>query len=294
MPDKRFEVEKDSVKSSPKGIEEVTEDIHQWRSLAKEYFNEDPDEVSKKIEALKQKVLESGLNLVRQDDKYLLKFLRAGNGSIETSMTLFRSYINFMQNNPRHFESILPSKLDKVYSAKVSTILETRDEHGRRVFINRPGKWNPNEFTFCEVFASIFTLAEMISEEAKTQIAGVTMVTDAGGFGLSQFRNYSIGDAKIMSSFIQSSFPLWFREIHLVNAPYMFMMVFNVIKPFLAQEIRDLINFHSNLESLHKFVNKDILPEELGGNAGPLDNSICVEKTKSMEPYFNDLKDTLK
>ena len=89
MPDKRFEVEKDSVKSSPKGIEEVTEDIHQWRSLAKEYFNEDPDEVSKKIEALKQKVLESGLNLVRQDDKYLLKFLRAGNGSIETSMTLF-------------------------------------------------------------------------------------------------------------------------------------------------------------------------------------------------------------
>ena len=119
------------------------------------------------------------------------------------------------------------------------------------------------------------------------------MITDANGFGFKQMRHFSINNAKIMASFIQTSFPLWFRQIHIVNAPAMFIVIFNMIKPFLAETVQKKMNFHSNLESLHEVVNKDILPQELGGNGGHFDNSLCIDQTKSMEPYFKALKDIL-
>lgn len=43
------------------------------------------------------------------------------------------------------------------------------------------------------------------------------------------------------------------------------------IKPFLKKKISDRMHFHPDgLESLYKFVPKEILPEEYGGNAGKL------------------------
>ena len=62
-------------------------------------------------------------------------------------------------------------------------------------------------------------MAEMISDEVKSQIAGVTLVADASGYGFKQVRNFGLSDAKVMAAFLTYSFPLWFRSIHVVNAP---------------------------------------------------------------------------
>ena len=72
---------------------------------------------------------------------------------------------------------------------------------------------------FADTFAAGFVLAEMISNEVKSQIAGVALVADASGFGFKQVRNFGVSDAKVMAAFLTYSFPLWFRSIHVVNAP---------------------------------------------------------------------------
>ena len=172
MATKIFGIEKDPFKTSPKDLEEIKSNKETWLELAKDNLNENQHEVSEKVKILKQKVFESGFDLVRNDDKFMLKFLRAANLDIEKALEYFESYTAIMKNNPDHFENILPSKLSVVFKHQVSAILETRDEAGRRIFINRPGKWEPSEFSFFEIFSSIFALAEMISEEVKTQISG--------------------------------------------------------------------------------------------------------------------------
>ena len=63
----------------------------------------------------------------------------------------------------------------------MNLMMESRDEKGRRVYIFRPGRWNPSTISFAQVFAAGFVLAEMISDEVKSQIAGVTLVADAAG-----------------------------------------------------------------------------------------------------------------
>lgn len=136
-------------------------------------------------------------------------------------------------------------------------------------------------------------MAEMISEEAKSQIAGVTVVGDAKDFGFKQLRNFGAQDAKTLSAFFQTSFPLWFRSIHVINAPRLFLVAFGVVKPFMSEHVKKNIHFHSTLESLYEHVDKEVLPEEMGGNCGKFDNSVCVSQTKAMEQYFKDLKATI-
>jgi hypothetical protein len=48
-----------------------------------------------------------------------------------------------MKDHPTYFENCLPSQLDKVFAEQINTMTESRDEYGRRVYIFRPGRWNP-------------------------------------------------------------------------------------------------------------------------------------------------------
>ena len=60
---------------------------------------------------------------------------------------------------------------------------------------------------------------------ARTQIAGVTAVADAKDFGFKQLRNLTIDGLCCGASIVQDSFPLWFRDIHIVNAARCFYLV---------------------------------------------------------------------
>ena len=52
----------------------------------------------------------------------------------------------------------------------------------------RMGAWNPQEVTTKEFFTAAFTLFELIAQEEKTQIAGVTVVADIAGFGFKHIK----------------------------------------------------------------------------------------------------------
>ena len=290
--EKKFPVTKDQFHTSPKTLENL-EDESIWRTIAQDYFNESAEEINSKVQILKDKILELDLKLPRQDDLFLLKFLRAGGGDLEVALKVVQAYIEIMEQNPIYFAKLSPiSKLDHVFQDQINTMTESRDEFGRRLYIFRPGLWNPSSSSFAEVFAAGFVLAEMVSEEAKSQVAGMTLVADADGFGFKHLRNFSLSDAKTMSAFLQSSFPLWFRSMHVVNAPKLFMVAFGMVKPFMPEYVQNNIHFHANYQELHSIVSKDVLPEELGGNDGKFDNSKCVEHSKTLEEYFKKLEQT--
>ena len=60
---------------------------------------------------------------------------------------------------------------------------------------------------------------------ARTQVAGLTVVADAKDFGFKQLRNLTIDGLCCGASIVQDSFPLWFRDIHIVNAARFFYLV---------------------------------------------------------------------
>ena len=60
----------------------------------------------------------------------------------------------------------------------------------------------------------------------------MTTIADAEGFGFHQLRNFTLDHARNAASFVQDSFPLWFRSIHVINAPRLFFIVSVIVVSF--------------------------------------------------------------
>ncbi len=57
-----------------------------YLALAKEYFDEDPKTVKEKVSELKEVMIENDIKLPRDDEAYVLKFLRAGGGKVDAAL----------------------------------------------------------------------------------------------------------------------------------------------------------------------------------------------------------------
>lgn len=85
---------------------------------------------------------------------------------------------------------------------------------------------------------------------------------------------------------MQEAYPVKLKEVHIVNVSPLVDTIINFVRPFLKEKIRQRIHFHSNLESLYKFVPQKMLPKEYGGEAGTVE-----ELTGEFESLF--LKNSL-
>ena len=66
--------------------------------------------------------------------------------------------------------------------------------------------------------------------------------------------------------------------------------MFEMVKPLLYERARNKIAFHNSNESLHEFIDKDILPEEYGGPMGKFDNSDCAAQVYHVKDYLLDMQ----
>ena len=72
-----------------------------------------------------------------------------------------------------------------------------RDCNGRRVYIFRLGKWEPSKIPLGMLYSVVYSMWELISLEPNSQLAGVTMVVDASGYGYKHFTAISMTDMKM-------------------------------------------------------------------------------------------------
>ena len=79
-----------------------------------------------------------------------------------------------------------------------------RDKNGRRVYIFRPGNWEPSKISFGMLYSVAYSMMELMSLEPKTQVAGVTMIMDANGYGYKHFSSLSMSDMKMMTKLAEA------------------------------------------------------------------------------------------
>ena len=83
------------------------------------------------------------------------------------------------------------------------------------------------------------------------------MICDADGFGFKQLRHFTIQHARSATSFVQDSFPLWFRSIHVVNSSRLFYVV-------SSTEVHIFRKDHKILQNLHLTFDYSIYSQKLG------------------------------
>jgi len=265
-----------------------------WIKRAESVLGEREPERTALLDQLRSLVSEEQGLVVPQDDAFFLKFLRAGMMSPTQALEVMKNYFKLLETSPDIFQNSanLEKLVKTTFSQQIHCMLPHRDKYGRRVYVFRPGRWDPNKIPFVDVFCVGYLLSEMVVREEETQIAGLTAIVDATGFGFKHLRAIGMEDGKKMASFFNISFPLWLRQSHVFNAPRVFHILFNMLYPFLSETVRDEVVFHSgDIASIREYFSEDMLPSDLGGTGslGPMDNSHNVEELRTMEKYFKDL-----
>ncbi|KAL1458272.1 hypothetical protein WDU94_008434 [Cyamophila willieti] len=93
------------------------------------------------------------------------------------------------------------------------------------------------------------------------------MVLDLGDFSLmQQIRLVNPRSAWIMINFLQDSFPMRLRELHIINTPFFFDALYACFSPFLKEKFRKRIKVHGkSLSSLFSCIDPKYIPQDWGG-----------------------------
>lgn len=193
------------------------------------------------------------------NEAWLIRFLRPCKYYPESSRDLIKQYYSFKKKHSNIYENLTPIKEKNVFDHNVITVLPNRDQHGRRVLILELGKkWKHNKCSLDEIYKACVLFLEAAMLEPITQIAGAVVIFDMDGLTLQQTWQFTPPFAKRIVDLLQDAMPLRIKNIHIINQPYVFNMVFALFKPFLKEKLKNRVSLNICIYTYQFFV-RDIL-----------------------------------
>ncbi|XP_012233236.1 alpha-tocopherol transfer protein-like isoform X2 [Linepithema humile] len=239
------------------------------QEVARKELRETP-EIQKEAVARLKKLLqaESSLKTPLDNEAWLIRFLRPCKYYPESARDLIKQYYNFKVKHSSIYATLMPSKEKNIFEQNILTVLPNRDQHGRRVLIIELGKkWKHNKCSLDEVYKGCVLFLEAAMLEPTTQIAGAVVIFDMDGLTLQQTWQFTPPFAKRIVDLLQDAMPLRVKNIHVINQPYVFNIVFAMFKPFLQDKLKNRIIFHgTDRKSLYQYIAPKCLPMRYGGS----------------------------
>ncbi|XP_031771197.1 alpha-tocopherol transfer protein-like isoform X4 [Apis florea] len=239
------------------------------QDVAKSELRETPELQNEAIARLRELLkAETDLKCPLENDAWLIRFLRPCKYYPESALNLVKNYYNFKVKHSNVYDNLKPSKEKNIFEQNILSVLPNRDQNGRRILVIELGKkWKHNKCNLDEVFKGCVLYVEAAMLEPATQIAGAIVVFDMDGLTLQQAWQFTPAFAKRIVDWLQDAVPLRIKNIHIVNQPYVFNMVFALFKPFLRDKLKNRLIFHgTDRKSLHQYISPKCLPACYGGN----------------------------
>ncbi|XP_055920777.1 clavesin-1-like [Eupeodes corollae] len=244
------------------------------KRLAETELRETPEIKEAAIKELRALLHASPELNFKDDDDFLLVFLRACHFYPQSALKKMKSVAAFRKNYANQVRGILIENLkDKFIQGNVINVLKNLDQHGRRVIILHSGAvWDPSFISADESFQLLYATHLMALLEPETQIRGVVCILDFEGLSFKQVKSLTPPCLIRVLTFIQDAFPIRLKEVHIMKQPYIFNVVWSLAKPLIQEKLRNRIIFHGNdMKSLQKYIEPDYLPRDYGGYLPTID-----------------------
>jgi len=244
--------------------------------IAEKELRETPERVKEATKALRELLRAEKTLYFRDDDEFLIKFLRPTKFYPESALQLMKRAAEFKLKNAALLDNLMPADEENAFlENRVVNVLTDRDQNGRRILVTYSGDvWDPSKVTSDQVFRIFYLIHLAALQEPQSQICGVVVIMDFNGLGMKQVKGLSPAFSLRLLTFIQEAMPLRLKEVHFVNQPFLFNMVWQMFKPFVKDKLKKRLFFHgTNMESLHKHIDPAHLPENYGGKLPKIDYS---------------------
>ncbi|XP_018897715.2 alpha-tocopherol transfer protein-like isoform X1 [Bemisia tabaci] len=260
--------------------------------VAERELRETPERIRESCEQLRALMKEHRL-VFREDDDFLLTFLRPTKYYSHSALDLMRRIVEFRIKNASVLHGLIPKdEEDGFLNNRVVNVLRDRDQHGRRIMVIQCGAdWNPRTVKTDQLFRMLYLIHLAAIQEPETQVKGAIIIMDFHGMSMTQATHcMNLTFVARLLTFIQDAMPLRLKQVHIVKQPFIFQIVWNVFKPFIREKLRNRLFFHgSKMSSLHKFIEPNYLPEDYGGSRPKIDYS-----SADWFPVLNEIEEDIK
>lgn len=157
-----------------------------------------------------------------------------------------RRIAEFKREHAAALKDLLPDdERDSFCANDVVNVLTNLDQNGRRVLIVHCGEvWDPKKVTSEQLFRVFYLIHLTALAEERTQIRGVVVIMDFSGLGMKQIRALTPSWSKRLLTFIQEAMPVRMKQVHMVNQPYIFNMVWTIFKPFIREKLSSRVSLN--------------------------------------------------
>lgn len=253
-------------------------------------MNEKPERIQEDIALLRQWIAKSPHLRSRIDDQFLVAFLRGCLERAKEKLDMFYTVRTMSPELIRTRDPLDPKTREIIRMGVGVPLPFTDGPDAPRVLLIRPAAYDPPRITIEEVIR-VSTMANdiMMLEDDNFVIAGQVGILDLSNVTVNHFLQFTPSFVKKMTMMSQEASPLRQKGFHYINTPNGFELVFNMFKNFMSEKNKSRLYVHgSDLESLYKHVPRRLLPQEYGGEAGPIQNIIDYweQKIIAYRDYF--------
>lgn len=215
---------------------------------------------------------ERGAELIRSDDMFFLKFLRAKKFNQAKALAMLINYHKQRACWPDLFDKVTnPTIVQSLLNADCVGTLPLPAKDGSTVIVGWPGK---QEGMFAiDLLACVVLTIEKLLENEEIQVHGVTVVDNLTYYNLAFAKQMTPNLGKRFVALIQDAMPLRLKSINIVNEPKIFDVLLTLLRPFIKQKIKKRLHIHgNNYTGLRKIINIDALPKKLAVNGSSMEN----------------------
>lgn len=155
-----------------------------------------------------------------------------------------RRVAEFKRDNESILKNLMPDDEKSSFcDNNIVNVLTNRDQLGRRVLIVNCGAlWDTKKVSADQLFRIFYLIHVAAQVENETQVRGVVVIMDFNGLGLKQVTAMTPSFSKRLLTFIQDAMPIRLKEVHMVNQPYLFNMVWALFKPFIREKLHKRVS----------------------------------------------------
>ncbi|XP_035788634.1 retinaldehyde-binding protein 1-like [Anopheles albimanus] len=266
-----------SVEKCPSRYEENDIDTvgalsEQHRSIALQELGETDDKRRVAVGAMRQWIAtHPHIRKCRTDARFLLRFLRARAYDLDAARLTLERYLTMRQTFRLWYENLDPT--DRYMRELVEEVQGCLplgvDRAGRMVALVRVRSFDVTRYNCYHLGRFQHMLFEAFFDDVTVQIGGGVAIVDCEAATMGHMMCFKLTDVRNFIECIQHALPVRVREVHIVRLPMIGQALGNLVLSFAGDELRRRIFFHSSMDEVVKFVDRDLLPVEYGGKVKP-------------------------
>jgi len=256
------------------------ESLNKWseedlQEAAKNNLGEDPARLAQDLASIKAWIAKSPhLHSIRQDDGFLITFLRGCKFSLERTKEKLDFHFTVRGNLPSWFDGWDPRfpEIKHIIKAGIYIPLPGYDRHGRKVIVMRGGLSDPDTMKKDDEFkTSTMVMESAMNGDHQAVICGVVLIQDLDNMTLAHAISPAM--AKKAMTVWQDAYPTRPKALHFINMPPVMESLFKMVQGFQKEKMRQRNHVHpkGDYSKMQEDLGLEVLPKEYGGTNTSLD-----------------------